>query len=224
VSTDRLKDDLEEQITRLEELVSKLADEIRRLRVIRDAIGDRSASAYAAVPDEPKSQFQRIAEVLMFKGNRPRTTRAIMRETGISRSALSQILHRTHKDSFVSTPIPGYSRKKLWSLTEEAARMAAAQLGTRLGSPTLFGTEGEFWQMAGVDCCARILREHGNEPMTALTLAREAMQRGYRGRVKASEDEMLLTTAKSFWAALGRDERFEQVRPLVFKLKDGGGK
>src|SRR5271168_3560747 len=32
--------------------------------------------------------------------------------------------------------------------------------------------------------------------------AREALNRGYRGRAKGSEDEVLLTTAKSFWAAL----------------------
>ena len=33
------------------------------------------------------------------------------------------------------------------------------------------------------------------------------------------EDEVLIRTCKSFWARLGRDQRFAKVRPLVYKLR-----
>jgi hypothetical protein len=59
--------------------------------------------------------------------------------------------------------------------------------------------------------------------MSALTLARESLARGYAGESHGSPDEKLLRTAKSFWAALGRDGRFEEVRPLVFALQDYRG-
>lgn len=223
MSIDRKKELLEGQVVRITEAMSVLADQIAAIsEALRTGL---DADSEQPVPGESsqqhKSQFQRIAEALMAKGNKPKTANWIVKATGITRSSLSQILHRTHKDSFVSTLIPGYSRKKLWSLTEEAAK-AAGQLVSPFTQPTLFGVEGDFSGKRGVDCCIRILKDHGGEAMNALTMAREAIARGYRGRAKGTEDEVLLTTAKSFWAALGRDTRFKEVRPLVFALKELG--
>jgi hypothetical protein len=219
MSTERLIQELSEQISRAEELMDQMADQINRLKEIRDGLDVRpGAHLFHSVLDEPKSQFLRIAEALISKGNRPITARAIMRSAGVSRSSLSQILHRTHREAFESFPMPGYSRKKVWKLSE-AGIAAVGQLG-QLEERTLFGTEGEFRRVKAVDCCAQILRDHGNEPMVALTMAREALNRGYRGRASGSPDEVLLTTAKSFWASLTRDKRFEEVRPLVFVLRN----
>jgi hypothetical protein len=212
MSSDQLAEALEERIARLERLEEDFANEISRLKEVRDRVmhpDQRSA---------PKSQFLRVAEFLLSKGNRPRSAQMILKKTGVSRSSLSQMLHRTHKDSFISAPIPGYARKKLWSLTPAAATDAARLLQSQRVA-TLFGAEGDLSGVKGTDCCARILKEHDNEPMNALTLAREAISRGYHGKAQGSEDEVLLTTAKSFWAALGRDERFREIRPLVFALK-----
>lgn len=203
--------EIQERIARLKDLEAEIANQIRLLKEIVDGLMHRGPQV------APKSHYLRVAEFLLWKRNRPRSAQAILKRTGISRSSLSQILHRTHKESFIATPIPGYSRKKLWSLTEQAAKEATRVLMTR--QPTLFGGEGEFSNVKAVDCCARILTEHGNEPMNALTMAREALLRGYHGKAKGSEDEVLLTTAKSFWAALTRDDRFDEVRPLVFVLK-----
>jgi DNA-binding PadR family transcriptional regulator len=203
--------ELAERIGRLEEIKEDLEREIEVTREMRERL---------ATGQRPKSHFLRVAEALLSRNNAPKSARWLLKETGISRSSLSQILHRTNKDAFVSSVIPGFSRKKRWSLTEKGAAEARRILQ---GVQTdLFGVkDGELTGMKAVDCCARILKDHGNEPMNALTMAREAIQRGYKGyRVKGSEDEILLTTAKSFWAALGRDERFEEVRPLVFALRE----
>lgn len=211
--SDQPTGELEEWIARQEELLADLGRHAERLKEIRHRASQQNLKSGI-----PKSQFLRIAEYLLSVDNRPRSTRAILRNTGVTRSSLSQILHRTHKESFVSTPIPGYTRKKKWSLTIRAAKDAKAQLDAR-NQRTLFDT-GDLAGVKAVDCCAKILRDHGNDPMNALTMAREAIARGYRGKSQGSEDEVLLTTAKSFWAALGRDSRFEEVRPLVFALKD----
>jgi hypothetical protein len=221
MSTNQMKGSLGERLTRLEEVAADLVDQIRDLKEMQGDTTDQGLPLDSGgTPGDQKSQFQRVAEVLMAKGNRPRTASAIMKAAGISRSALSQILHRTHKDYFVSIPIPGYSRKKLWSLSDGAV----SQLASPFTQPTLFGREGDLSHLSGMDCCARILRDHNNQPMDALTMAQEAIARGYRGRAKGKEsaNEVLLTIAKGFWAALGRDERFEVVRPLVFRLRNPG--
>ena len=172
--------------------------------------------------EEPKSQFMKIANALLQKGNNPQSARWIMNATGISRSALSQVIHRTHKQAFISVNIPGYSKMKLWALTKEAADELTQQLRHNR-QQTLFGDDDPGREFAGrkaTDCCAIILEESENTPMSALTLARESLSRGYVGEPHGTEDEKLLRTAKSFWAAMGRDERFAEVRPLVFALKE----
>jgi hypothetical protein len=204
-----------------EELFKELNERLARIKSLLRDVEDRAEVVSA---DAPKTQFMKIAEALLLKGNRPQSTRWIMQMTGISRSALSQVIHRTHKNAFVSADIPGYSTKKLWALTKEAADEITAQLRTQHGrQATLFDDADEgnrdFASLKATDCCAIILNERGNEPMSALTLARESLARGYVGEPHGTEDEKLLRTAKSFWAAMGRDTRFEEVRPLVFNLK-----
>jgi hypothetical protein len=212
-----LSAELGEKLARLEDLKDDLAKQI-------DAIREIQARAAKPGSKPSKSNFLRVAEFLVSNSNRPRSARAILKATGITRSSLSQILYRTHRDYFVSSDIPGFNRKKRWALTAKASE----EVSSRLASVQidLFGAEeGEFSGIKAADCCARILKDHGNEPMNALTLAREAIQRGYRGfKVRGPEDEVLLTNAKSFWAALGRDSRFQEVRPLVFILKELGEK
>ena len=78
-----------------------------------------------------------------------------------------------------------------------------------------------FAGMKATDCCQNILWESGNSPMNVLALAREAIARGWRGKAQGSEEEILVTTMKSFWTALYRDKRFQQVRPLVYVLRLG---
>jgi hypothetical protein len=211
-----LANELEDKIRLLEELRDDLANQIESLKELRE----RAASLGSPRPQ--KSHFLKVAEFLLSRNNRPSSAKALLKGAGISRSSLSQILHKSHKESFVSSSIPGFTRKKRWALTGEGAKEASAALKatfTPIGD--LFDVVGELYGVKAVDCCARILNDHGNEPMNALAMAREAIQRGYRGyKVKGSEDEVLLTTAKSFWAALGRDQRFAEVRPLVFALKN----
>ncbi len=208
---------LDEQIAQLEGMLQDLAFQLRRLKEMRDRAAHQGAESVHFAGDERKSHFLRIAEVILAKGNAPMATSAIIRASGVSRNSLSQILHRTHKDSFVSYLQPGYTRKKLWRLTEEAAQEAARQLHGE--QATLFGPEGDLSGSSAVQCCLRILRDRGNEPTSVLTLAHDALSRGYRARSQGTEDEVALTTATSFWAALGRDERFREVRPKVFALR-----
>jgi len=81
---------------------------------------------------EFKSYFERIADALLANGNEGMTTRQIAKAVGISRSALSQVVWRTHKEWFVSHPVPGCSRKKRWALTEEGkSKMNTKQPGQK---------------------------------------------------------------------------------------------
>src|SRR5690242_7358714 len=117
MSSDRLLQEMDEQIARMEKLMRDFSERLSTVKGIRDRLVHGWEPALGGASEEPKSQFQRVAEFLMQKGNRPKTASAIIRGAGITRSSLSQILHRTHKDSFESVPIPGYTRKKLWCLT-----------------------------------------------------------------------------------------------------------
>ena len=102
----------------------------------------------------------------------------------------------------------------------EKLELSMTQEGDHL-QLNLFGVSGDMEGVNAKDCCLRILREKGNRPMNALTLAREALGRGYKGGASGSPDDVLMTTAKSFWARLCRDSRFEEIRPQVFILSEG---
>jgi hypothetical protein len=210
MSDEILASQLAERIARLKELRESLSKEIDELEDVRDLV------IRGGIHRPPLSHFMKIAKFLLSEDNRPRTAKAILKGTNLTRGALSQVLHRTHRNHFVSSSIPGFARKKKWSLTEEAATQAARELQHE--QPTLFGAEGDLSRLKAVDCCARILRDHGNKPMPVYTMVREAIGRGYRGRVRGSDDEVISVMQKSFWAALSRDSRFREIRSMVYQL------
>jgi hypothetical protein len=177
--------------------------------------------------DDAKGHYDRVVDFFRSVGNAPQTAGAIIRATRIPRGSLSQILYRNHKDSFVSVLAPGYSRKRLWQLTQEALKAAPVAGRSVAGNEaeeqterTLFGIQGDLTGVDAADCCYRILKDSGNRPLNVLTMTREALRRGYRARTRGTEDEVLFSTAKSFWARLGRDERFRKVRPFVYVLAE----
>ena len=134
------------KIDRLGELVEEMAIELDKLRQEREA-----GAKKIVLPTD----FLKVADFLLAKKNRPRSAWAIMKATGITRSSLSQILHRTHKGMFVGHEVPGYSRKKFWSLTDEAAKEAKSLIEhetRRSQMTTLFELEeGEFTGRKAVD-------------------------------------------------------------------------
>jgi hypothetical protein len=210
--------ELEELLAREEAHKREVEQSIKKLKGLRDRLAHELPVAnVAGVLGEPRTQFERIVTFFRTMGGMPQTTKAIMNATGISRSSLSQLLYRTHRDFFVPTASPGYSRKKLWTLSEEAA----AQSRVAWAQPNLFGiVGGDLAGFNAKDCCQKILEEHDNLPMNALTLAREALARGYTGAAEGTPDDVLMTTAKSFWARLCRDEKFVEIRPQVFVLRE----
>jgi hypothetical protein len=216
----------EQDLEELERLTARVESLSREFAEVCKMVTEMIQAKFVGAPgnespphdtNEPASHYARVAKYLLSHGNQPRSAKAIARESGISRSSLSQILYRSHKDKFASTVIPGFARKKLWALTKEAVVEESRKLQV-----DLFGEVMEdFSQLSGEACCAKILRGHNNEPMNVLTMAREAIRRGYRGMAKGSDDDILMTTAKSFWAVLGRKkDRFVEVKPQVFRLKD----
>lgn len=220
MSTARGKMPKNERAKKLTDAKEQLRDLANQLAELTEEIGELVS---ASSGPRPRSDYLKVAEYLLSRKNRPIPSKWIIKITGITSSSWSQILHRTHKDSFLAHDMEGYVRRKRYSLTEEAARDATRELQMHADLDLIAGESVEFKGLKAADCCAQILKDHDNEPMNALTMAREAISRGYRGfRVRGSEDEVLLTTAKSMWAALGRDKRFEEVRPLVFKLQDHG--
>jgi hypothetical protein len=167
---------------------------------------------------ESKTDYEKVVEFFREHKNKAASAKMVMKATGVSRSSLAQIFYRTHKDSFVSGPVPGYTKKKWWALKKVALEAGVDEKHDRL--PTLFGDEGDFAQLDAAECCFRILKEHRNVPMSVLTMTREALRRGYRARTRGHEDAILFATTKSFWARIGRDQRFKKVRPFVYALKD----
>ncbi len=162
-------------------------------------------------PEERRTNFDRIAEFIRSQGNQPQTLRSIAKGTEMTNGSITQVLYRTHKDRFICASAPGFQRRKMWSLRGEPTE--------RNGDGTLFdgmSLEG----LAAHECCEQILRDHGNSPMNALTLAREALARGYAGKATGDADDILMTTAKSFWARMGRDRRFFRIRSEKFRLRE----
>lgn len=187
------------------------------LRRIEEAVAESVRQALATrVDDSNETAYERVRKYLKTLGNHPTTTTQILNATGISRSALSNLLYVTHKERFDSVRTDGNQRKRLWNLRSvpQAGRAKSVQPGR------------DMQNMAAHDCCRRILEEHGNEPMHILTLAKEAISRGYSGRGKYAGDAMEWVTAKSFWARLSRTNKhdFEQVETNVFKLKESARK
>jgi hypothetical protein len=215
----------DEAVKQIQRVLTKLVKKLNQL----------SRSATVQIDLEQPGYFERIVDFLMSKDNEPQSAAAIMRATRIRRGSLSQIFYRSHKNSFISFKVPGYSRKKLWALSEETAlawsgspkrssqeaakRSSQEAAHARSGDTDLFGQViGDLTGVDAAECCFRILRDHKNKPMSVITMTREALERGYRARTKGHPDEVLFNTTKSFWARLGRDQRFRKVRAFVYEL------
>lgn len=183
-----------------ERLAKLVADEVERL--LRDRLGIATDS-HASLASDEGTNFEKVKAFFNSVDNEPSTTTAIRNATGIPRGSLSNLLYETHKNLFTSHEVQGRKRK-LWSL-----RTAVAE-------------ERDFAGLAAHECCRIILLEHRNEPMHVLTLAKEAIRRGYSGRGHYTGDAFEWVTAKSFWARLSRTNRhdFVQVEPNVFRLRN----
>ena len=70
-----------------------------------------------------------------------------------------------------------------------------------------------------LECATIILIEHKNEPTHFVTIAKEAIKRGYKGRRPGSPDEVESRIAKSFWAAMSRSDDFESVGKGCYRLR-----
>lgn len=196
---------MNDQQARMLDYVNKELEAINRSL----AESPENGGATSSIPED-KTHYQMIVDFFVQNKNTPSSMNAIAKATGIQIAALGQVMYRTHAANFKrAKPVIGTGRLQ-WSMKDEVYH-------------NLDGSEKK--DMVGKtakDCCVLILRENDNRPMNALTLAREALRRGYSGGAEGSEDDILMTTAKSFWARLGRDQRFAEVRPQVFMLTNHG--
>jgi hypothetical protein len=169
-----------------------------------------AVDSQTSAADQGDTNFGKVRRYFESVNNRPSTTTQIRQGAGISRGALSNLLYSTHGRFFVAVPSPSHQRKKLWSLTALA-----------VGGQAAVETAKDLAGLSAHECCRRILLEHNNQPMHALTLAKEAIRRGYFGRGQYTGDAMEWVTAKSFWARLSRTNKsdFEQVEHMVFRVR-----
>jgi hypothetical protein len=176
---------------------------------LKDVLGEFAKLKQAAASTPSMSAvkltaFEQIKQYLESTGNMAASTTVIRKQTGLSRGALSNVIYGTHADQFVSAPSPSNPKKKLWKLKPAVARPQ------------------DMRGLKAHQCARKILMENGNKPMHALTIAREALRRGYAGRATSTGDELLWLTAKSFWARLARTNRddFEQTpRHMYFRVR-----
>jgi|ERR1700723_2352485 len=191
----------------IQELNQKLAALTKRAWEIADDLNQGHSV------ESSGTQFEKLTKFFRSVDNHPQTIRAMLQATGIQKGSLSQILYRTHRDHFVRSSHDPNDKKKLWSLSQKGLEAAG------MVRPTLFGMEGDLSESDAADCCYRILGDHENEPMSVLTMTREALKRGYSARTVGDDDSVLFSTTKSFWARLSRDDRFVNVKPFVYRLR-----
>jgi hypothetical protein len=72
---------------------------------------------------------------------------------------------------------------------------------------------------SALECVRIILQEQGNRPTHYAALAKEAMQRGYKGRAGGTPEEVEHRTVQSFWAAMSRAEDLERAGQGQYRLK-----
>jgi len=192
----------------LNELQALRAGVTRTTEMFGDLVLDRADDTPAASSqtEDGRSVFEKVRQYFESFGNKPSTTTEIRKGAGVNRGALSNLIYTTHTRYFASYDQPGTTRR-LWAL-----RTAVAE-------------SEEFAKLPAHECCRRLLMDRGNVPAHVLTLAKEAVRRGYRGKGKNEGDALVWVTAKSFWARMsagpfGRD--FEQTEPNVFRLKNPG--
>jgi len=194
-----------------DEIIARLSELLREI--------DSPPGAEKQTPTsetEAKTNFGKVKEFFELVNNKPSSTTEIRVFTGITRGGLSNLLYLTHKASFVSTASSERPGKKLWQMKyPNWPGAASARSGT-----------SDFAKLAAHECCRRILIEHNNTPMHVLTLAKEAVRRGYKGRGRYTGDALEWVAAKSFWARLSRTNKhdFEQIESNVFRLRNPNDK
>lgn len=205
-----------------------ISDYLQKLKGVRDSIASLSHSDLFGVEMEAhgvhaapstgqagtKTQYEKIVDFLNARGNRPQTTTAIRVGTGISRSALSLILYRSHKDRFEKLEVPGKSRLTSWRL-----RQARENHPDDADKPPPH--RNDLTDMPCMACVKAILRDNENKAMHYNTVAKEALRRGYdSGRTAGKEpDEIEALTAKSFWASMSRSDELESPKTGYYRLK-----
>lgn len=163
--------------------------------------------------ENAKQNFERVADFLRLCGNQPQSARAIQRETMISRGALAFVLYTSHRDKFQKHEVPGHSRKKLWSLKENAEEPEPILPGPPPRRAVVL--DGQYRMqfqesLAGrtsFECAKQILADNNNRRMHFGEIAREAILRGYVGKPSdepLEKDAMQHRVAQSFWAMMHR--------------------
>jgi hypothetical protein len=82
--------------------------------------GRPSKKSRPAVTGGPKAQgyFDRIAQYLESKGNKPESIVDIAKGTGIKKASVIQVCYRTHTALFDPIGVPGHKTKRLWKLAK----------------------------------------------------------------------------------------------------------
>lgn len=190
---EQMKIKADESLQEMEQRKKNFEESIRQMHELRREIagGDEPA---------PQTAFERVVTFFRERGNRPHKTSEIRRATGISRGALSLLIYKTHRSEFERLSAPGMSRTKLIRLNEQ-----------RLDAPQGESLAGK----SAIECGRIILADNNNRPMHVATIAKEALRRGYVGKMKGDPDAVEFRTVQSFWAAIHRSSFFAH---------QGGGK
>lgn len=69
-----------------------------------------------AKEESARTYYARIVNYFLSVNNKDSTTAEIREATGLTRSAISAVLYRTHRDNFARFIRPGYERIQLWRM------------------------------------------------------------------------------------------------------------
>jgi hypothetical protein len=106
-----------DQLVRLTRLAGELADWHARFNAVLQEIGLNPLTPWPTNMDGA-TWAEKVAAFFLANGNTPAPVKTIMREVGVSRSALTQILYKENRDKFVCTTANGYAKKRLWCLVQ----------------------------------------------------------------------------------------------------------
>jgi len=112
-------------------------------------------------------------------------------------------------------------RQKLDALPPELARAAheAMASGQSLSARGAHEVKKDLAGKTALECVMTILVENGNEPQHFSTIAKEALSRGYVGRLSGNKEEVETRTTTSFWSAMSRSDELENVGAGRYKLR-----
>lgn len=111
-------------------------------------------------------------------------------------------------------------REKLAALPPEIAQEAQRLLVAETDDSQEGQESGEkeFAGKSALECAKLILKRSRNRAIHYSAIAKKSMNRGYRGRVEGSPEEVETRTISSFWAALHRSSEFEGVGKGRYRL------